>query len=108
LECGRGVPLVVSVHGGDLSYTAARSAHGREVVTGVLRAATAVIANSEVTRRGIEEITAGLPALHVIHPGADMPEMLPERDPDPTLVTVAHLEPHKNQAAVIRALAALR
>jgi glycosyltransferase involved in cell wall biosynthesis len=102
------MPLVVSVHGGDLSYTAARSARGREVVIGVLRAAAAVIANSEVTRQGIEELAAGLPALHVIHPGADMPESLPERDPDPTLVTVAHLEPHKNQAAVIRALAALR
>jgi teichuronic acid biosynthesis glycosyltransferase TuaC len=104
----RPLPLVVSVHGGDLSYTAARSARGRQVVTRVLRAAAAVIANSEVTRGGIEEIAGQLPSLSVVHPAADVPETLPERDPDPTLVTVAHLEPHKNQAAVIRALAALR
>ncbi len=105
---GNDVPLVVSVHGGDLSYAAARSERGRQVVTRVLRAADAVIANSEVTRRGIEQLTGPLPALEVIHPGADVPETVAERAPAPTLVTVAHLEPHKNQAAVIRALAALR
>jgi glycosyltransferase involved in cell wall biosynthesis len=104
---GNDVPLVVSVHGGDLSYTAARSERGRETVTRVLRAADAVIANSDVTRGGIEALTGPLPLLEVIHPGADIPASLPEREPSPTLVTVAHLEPHKNQAAVIRAVAAL-
>ena len=44
----------------------------------------------------------------MIHPGADLPAGVRRaRTPIPTLVTVAHLEPHKNQAAVIRALAAL-
>ena len=105
---GNDVPLVVSVHGGDLSYTAARSERGRDVVRRVLRAADAVIANSAVTRRGIEELTGPLPMLEVIHPGADVPETEAERESDPTLVTVAHLEPHKNQAAVIRAVAALK
>jgi glycosyltransferase involved in cell wall biosynthesis len=104
---GHDVPLIVSVHGGDLSYTAARSARGRDVVARVLRAADAVIANSAVTRRGIEALTGAMPRLDVIHPGADVPEAVAERDPEPTLVTVAHLEPHKNQAAVIRAVAAL-
>jgi glycosyltransferase involved in cell wall biosynthesis len=108
MQRGNAVPLVVSVHGGDLSFTAKRSERGRDVVTRVLRAADAVIANSEVTRRGIEELTGPLPFLEVIHPGADVPAATPDRDPDPTLVTVAHLEPHKNQAAVIRAMAALR
>ena len=105
---GNDVPLVVSVHGGDLSYTAARSKRGRDVVTRVLRAADAVIANSAVTRRGIEELTGALPRLHVIHPGADVPERAAVRAPEPTLITVAHLESHKNQAAVIRAVAALK
>jgi glycosyltransferase involved in cell wall biosynthesis len=104
---GNDVPLVVSVHGGDLSYTAARSERGRAVVSEVLRAARAVIANSEVTRRGIEELTGPLPRLEVIHPGADVPVSAAKRTRDPTIVTVAHLESHKNQAAVIRALAAL-
>jgi len=102
------LPFVVSVHGGDLSYTAARSARGRETVRRVLAAADAVIANSSVTRRGIEEITGPLPELHVIHPGADLIDPAAERHEQPTLVTVANLEAHKNQAAVIRALAALK
>ena len=101
------VPLVVSVHGGDLSFTAARSARGREVVARVLRAADAVIANSEITKRGIEHISGPLAKLRVIHPGADPPPAPAERHRDITLVTVAHLEPHKNQANVIRALSAL-
>jgi teichuronic acid biosynthesis glycosyltransferase TuaC len=104
---GRSVPLVVSVHGGDLSYVAPRSARGRDTVTRVLTSADAVIANSEVTRRGIEELTGPLPDLRVIHPGADTPAHGEPRHPDPTVVTVAHLEPHKNQRSVIRALAAL-
>ena len=108
IDRGNDVPLVVSVHGGDLSYTAARSNRGREVVSRVLRAADAVIANSEVTRRGIEQLTGPLPLLEVVHPGADIPAAPPPRAPQPTLVTVAHLEPHKNQAAVIRAVAALQ
>ena len=103
----RRVPLVVSVHGGDLSYVTQRSERGRRTVARVLRAADAVIANSEVTRRGVEDVTGPLARLRVIHPGADPPPATLERHAQPTLVTLAHLEPHKNQASVIRALAAL-
>lgn len=102
------VPLAVSVHGGDLSYAAARSARGRQTVVRVLRAAAAVVANSEVTRHGIEELTGPLASLEVIHPGADLPAFAPGRHSAFTLVTVANLEPHKSQANVIRALAAMR
>jgi teichuronic acid biosynthesis glycosyltransferase TuaC len=101
------VPLVVSVHGGDLSYVAGRSARGARTVARVLHSADAVIANSEVTRRGIEDLTGPLERLRVIHPGADPPLAAAGRHADPTLVTVAHLEHHKNQSNVIRALAAL-
>jgi glycosyltransferase involved in cell wall biosynthesis len=104
---GRRVPLVVSVHGGDLSFVAARSERGRRTVARVLAAADAVVANSEVTKHGIEELTGPLAQLRVIHPGADPPAAVVERHSDLTLVTVAHLEAHKNQASVIRALAAL-
>jgi glycosyltransferase involved in cell wall biosynthesis len=46
--------------------------------------------------------------VEVVHPGADVPAALPQRAQNPALVTVAHLEAHKNQAAVIRAVAALK
>jgi glycosyltransferase involved in cell wall biosynthesis len=74
----------------------------------VLQAADAVIANSEVTRRRIVELTGPLPLLRVIHPGAQLPEPGAEAHERPTLVTVAHLEAHKNQAAVIRAVTVLK
>src|SRR5439155_24792319 len=88
------IPIVVSVHGGDLSYVARRSERGRRTVARVLHGADAVIANSEITKRGIEELTGPLAELRVIHPGADAPPAAGERHAEPTLVTVAHLEPH--------------
>jgi glycosyltransferase involved in cell wall biosynthesis len=101
-------PVAVSVHGGDLSFTSRRPAKWRTVVASTLRAADAVVSNSELTRRGIEELAGPLPRLETIHLGADIPATRPRRRDDPTLVTVGHLVSHKGQAAVIRALAALR
>lgn len=102
------VPLVVSVHGTDLSF-AARSTRGRAAVSRTLRGAGAVIANSEITGAAIAELSGDLDSLRVVHPGADVTERA-SRPPhaEPTLVTVAHLEPHKGQEDVIRALATLR
>ena len=101
-------PLAVSVHGGDLSFKSRRPDRWRAVVANALRSADGVIANSEATRRGIEEITGPLPRLETVHLGADSPSSPPSRHDEPTLVTVGHLVSHKGQAAVIRAVAALR
>jgi teichuronic acid biosynthesis glycosyltransferase TuaC len=101
------LPLMVSVHGGDLSFSARRPERWRSVVRSALRGADAVIANSLLTRRGVEEVTGPLFRLDTIHLGADVPPAPTRKREEPTLVTVAHLVPHKGQAAVIRALAAL-
>jgi glycosyltransferase involved in cell wall biosynthesis len=104
------VPLVVSVHGGDVLYTAPRSDAGREAVRRGLEAATTVLANS----RGIAELARshGGGDVRVVHLGADL--ALPRRhgapvrrDPVPTLVTVGHLVARKRHADVMRALAVL-
>ena len=100
-------PLVVSVHGGDLSFRARRPERWRAVVRRTLRGADAVISNSLSTRRGIEEVTGPLFRLDTIHLGAVLRTPATRRG-EPTLVTVAHLVPHKGQAVVIRAVAALR
>ncbi|MGH2979035.1 MAG: glycosyltransferase family 4 protein, partial [Solirubrobacterales bacterium] len=100
--------LAVSVHGGDLSFDASRPERWRAAVGSTLRAADAVISNSEMTRRGIEDLAGPLPRVETIHLGADPRPRLPSRRDEPTLVTVGHLVAHKSQWVVIRALAALR
>jgi teichuronic acid biosynthesis glycosyltransferase TuaC len=106
-----GVPLVVSVHGGDVLYTAPRSEAGRRAVAHNLGFASTVLANS----RGIAELSSeyGARDTRVVHLGADLPEpgavgptrRQPRRAP--SLVTVGHLVARKRHADVMRALAVL-
>jgi teichuronic acid biosynthesis glycosyltransferase TuaC len=104
---GAAVPLIVSVHGGDVLYTAPRSASGAEAVAQGLGAARLVLANSQ----GIAELARehGAGETRVVHLGADLPP-LPRparREGPPTLVTVGHLVARKRHADVLRALAVL-
>ncbi len=100
-----GVPLVVSVHGGDVLYTAPRQPGGREAVARGLGAAHLVLANS----RGIAGLarTHGAREVQVVHLGADPPSSAPARSGPPSIVTVGHLVARKRHADVLRALAVL-
>ncbi len=104
-RAGCGVPLVVSVHGGDVLYTAARQPGGREAVTRGLGAANLVLANS----RGIASLARayGAREVRVVHLGADLPRSAPARSGPPAIVTVGHLVARKRHADVLRALAVL-
>jgi teichuronic acid biosynthesis glycosyltransferase TuaC len=126
------VPLIVSVHGGDVLYTAAApptgTVAGAAAVKRGLGAARLVLANSQ----GIAELSRahGAGETRVVHLGADLPaarrrarrDGLTERDgpaareglmgrqghkESPSLVTVAHLIARKRHADVLRALAVL-
>ncbi|MEA2255086.1 MAG: teichuronic acid biosynthesis glycosyltransferase TuaC [Solirubrobacteraceae bacterium] len=102
-----GAPLVVSVHGADVLFTAPRHPAGERAVRRAYGAARLVLANSA----GMQEAAAALGALHtrVVRLGADVPEPPPTgKAPDPTLVTVAHLVARKRHADVVRALWLLR
>lgn len=106
-------PLVVSVHGGDVLYTAAPpplgSAAGARAVGRGLGAARMTLANSQ----GIAELCRrhGSGDVRVVHLGADLPDhgRLQRRDGSspPRLVTVGHLVARKRHADVLRALAVL-
>jgi teichuronic acid biosynthesis glycosyltransferase TuaC len=100
-------PLIVSVHGGDVLYTAGRGRAGAEAVARGLGAARLVLANSQ----GIADLSraAGAGETRVVHLGADLPDArrTPRRDGTPRLVTVAHLVARKRHADVLRALAVL-
>ncbi|HEY3960387.1 MAG TPA: glycosyltransferase [Solirubrobacteraceae bacterium] len=105
---GAAVPLVVSVHGGDVLYTALRSAAGADTVAQGLGAARLVLANSQGIAALAREHGAG--ETRVVHLGADLPPLSrPARreGSPPTLVTVAHLVARKRHADVLRALAVL-
>jgi glycosyltransferase involved in cell wall biosynthesis len=101
-------PLVISVHGGDVLYTATRLPAGEQTVRRALSSARLVLANSE----GVAELSRahGARATRVVHLGADVPAAArpPRRSgTPPTLVTVAHLVARKRHADVLRALAVL-
>jgi glycosyltransferase involved in cell wall biosynthesis len=113
---GRATPLVVSVHGGDVLYTAVRDEAGRRAVSRTLGAARLVLANSQ----GIAELARanGAEETRVVHLGAELTPAPHARQRDgrrgiggaagpPTLVTVAHLVARKRHADVLRALAVL-
>jgi glycosyltransferase involved in cell wall biosynthesis len=107
-----GAPLVVSVHGGDVLYTAAPpprgSTAGASAVARGLGAARLTLANSQ----GIADLCRahGAGEVRVVHLGADLldaPRRARHEGSPPTLVTVGHLVARKRHADVLRALAVL-
>jgi teichuronic acid biosynthesis glycosyltransferase TuaC len=100
------VPLVVSVHGGDVYYTAPRHARGAAAVRRAYAGARLVLANSA----GVETAARALGATRarVLHLGTDIPRHAITQTRTPTLVTVGHLVARKRHADVLRALWVLR
>jgi glycosyltransferase involved in cell wall biosynthesis len=110
------VPVVTSVHGGDVLYTARQGSASTRAVSKALRAATLVLANSEGTA-GLARIY-GAARARVVHLGTEIPALrsgAQEHSPagggevsgGPSLVTVGHLVPRKRHADVVRAVARL-
>ena len=97
-----GVPLLVSVHGGDV--------HGPHAAAPTVRATLAharlVLANSAGTARRCEE--RGARHTRVVHLGTDLPPAAAAPPARPTLVTVGNLIARKRHADVIEAVALLR
>lgn len=100
-----GVPTAISLHGGDVLYTAPRSAAGRAAVERNLTTASSVLANSQ----GIAALARehGARDVCVVHLGADLLRPARRDRRPPTLVTVGHLVARKRHADVVRALAVL-
>ncbi len=104
-------PLVVSVHGGDVLYTARRDPAGAEAVASALGAARLVLANSH----GIAELAraCGAGETRVVHLGTELPSAQRpaggerREGGERSLVTVAHLVARKRHADVLRTLAVL-
>jgi teichuronic acid biosynthesis glycosyltransferase TuaC len=100
-------PLVISIHGADVLYTAPRARAGAGAVRRALGAARLVLANSH----GIADLAhaCGARETSVVHLGTELPPAawVPKREGPPVLVTVAHLVARKRHADVMRVLAVL-
>jgi teichuronic acid biosynthesis glycosyltransferase TuaC len=96
-----GLPLVVSVHGGDVLWTNSRVPRGAHAVERSFAAARLVLANSA----GIERLATEHGARHtrVVHLGTDLPRP-GARSATPLLASVGHLVARKRHADVLRAL----
>lgn len=101
-----GVPLVTSVHGGDVLYTARQSQAGARAVRATFGASALVLANSAGIARTCEQ--HGATRTRVVHLGTDLPADPHARPAEPVLATVAHLVPRKRHGDVLRAMWLLR
>jgi glycosyltransferase involved in cell wall biosynthesis len=99
-----GVPLVVSVHGGDVLAPLLATPAARATVARVLREADGVMCNSYATLRRSASLAGSRQRMRVVHLGTDLPDDLPPKHPQPTVATVAAVDPRKRHADVLRAL----
>jgi glycosyltransferase involved in cell wall biosynthesis len=97
----RRVPLAVSVHGGDVIVPElARTS------TDTLRKAGVVMCNSHGTKRLAAKLAGREDHMRVVHLGADVPPagQLPRKHGQPTVATLANVDPRKRHEDVLRAL----
>jgi teichuronic acid biosynthesis glycosyltransferase TuaC len=101
---GNGVPLVVSVHGGDVLAPLLAKPAARATVAHVLRSADGVMCNSYATLRNAAALAGRRNHMRVVHLGTDLPDDLPPKHGQPTVATVAAVDPRKRHEDVLRAL----
>jgi glycosyltransferase involved in cell wall biosynthesis len=106
-----GIPVVISVHGLDVTYTARQNRLGAAITGWALRSADGVLANSSWTARRIEHY-AGAVTPQIVYLGGNRPPGLEPPPPEPgrplTVLSVGHVELRKGQLEMIRAVGHLR
>jgi glycosyltransferase involved in cell wall biosynthesis len=100
----RGVPLVVSVHGGDVLAPTLAGPAARATIAATLRGAGGVMANSRATLRVAAALAGTDERMRVVHLGTDVPAELPPKHDRPTVATLAHVIPRKRHEDVLEAL----
>lgn len=103
---GPSVPVITSVHGGDVFHTAQLRTDWAKIVSRALDASALVLANSSGIATACRTLTSA--PVDVLLLGADVPEREPRPPKEPTLITVAHLVARKRHADVLRAMWVLR
>jgi glycosyltransferase involved in cell wall biosynthesis len=103
----RGVPLVVSVHGGDVLGPLLRTDDARATVATVLGSAAEVLCNSRATLALVSELVRDEERLRVVHLGAAAPADPAPKRPRTTVATLGHVVPRKRHIDVLEAVAVL-
>lgn len=106
------VPVVVSVHGMDVTWTALRDPISSLAVRWSLQRADAIIANSKWTRSRVARYVSDPDKIRIVHYGASPPQRVayaapPSGKKPSTLLSVGYLEERKGHAIVLRAVAEL-
>jgi glycosyltransferase involved in cell wall biosynthesis len=99
-----GLPLVVSVHGGDVLGPLLQTPDARAAVADVLAGASEVLCNSRATLERVADITLDEERLRVVHLGASPPGDPPPKRTKPTVATLGHVIPRKRHADVLEAV----
>ena len=102
-----GLPLLVSLHGGDLLGPELRGTVARDKVAGVLLASAGVLCNSQWTLEQAAVLSGSRERMRVVHLGAEAPTELPLKRPEPTIATLGHVVGRKRHHDVLLALAEL-
>jgi glycosyltransferase involved in cell wall biosynthesis len=101
-----GVPVVLSVHGLDVTYTARQHRLSAAIVGWVFRNVDAIMVNSEWTRKSVLSYGARGETTRVVRLGGDAPAGVPQPESGGPLhlLTVGYLITRKGHAYVLRAL----
>jgi glycosyltransferase involved in cell wall biosynthesis len=102
-----GVPVVISVHGGDVLGPLLQAGEARATVASVLGSATEVVCNSNATLSLVAEMVRDDERLRVVHLGATAPAEPPPKRARTTVATLGHVVPRKRHLDVLEAVAAL-
>jgi glycosyltransferase involved in cell wall biosynthesis len=110
-----GTPVVVSVHGTDVTYTVHQHRLSAAIVRWVFRKVDAIMVNSDWTRRQVLRYGGQEATTHIVRYGGDAPATAAHPAPAVAapagavrLLSISNLEERKGHAYVLRALRQLR
>ena len=107
------VPVVLSIHGSDLTYTVRQNRLSEKIIKQVFQRSDTITANSTWTAAQLRSYGVDPGKIQIVRLGGDPPIEYPPASPvNPpgsiSLLTVGYLEDRKGQAYVLRALSELR
>ncbi len=107
------VPVVLSIHGSDVTYTVRQNPLGLAIIRWVLRNADAILANSTWTMRQIVCYGGNPEKVRIVRLGGDAPKGIsstsaPPQDGVVSLLSVGYLEERKGYTFMLPAVKRLR